>query len=476
MRGTGSVRSDRAVERYFAGDLLAIDHIAVRQHSGPFIEHAWDVLRAVPAGSPITYAELAAKVGRPARGPRRGQRVRLQRRRPLRSVPPHRPDGRRPVRASSGWLPLGAAGEAPAARPRGRNRNSHESLTRFSANSQNSPPCWGREPHGASQRLASSSPTTRRTSASCWTPPCGTSGSTWPRRRTGGRRSSRRRRPARPDRARRDAPRPRRLRGVPAPPGRRRSDVPVMFLTARDATEDKVRGLTLGGDDYVTKPFSLEELVARVHARSLRRRRRRGRRLGAASSPTSRWTRTPTVVWRPASASTCRPPSTSCSASSCSTRAACVSGPDPRSRVGVRLRRRGQRGRDLRELPPQEARPAGRPVDPDGARRRLRRFDRTDMSLRHRLVAALVLIGVTLVVAGVVVAGRFGARSSTKSTASSSAPHPRSVSSSARSNRARRSVCARARTPTIASPSCTSRSRRPRAAGVRADGGFRAAT
>ena len=42
--------------------------------------------------------------------------------------------------------------------------------------------------------------------------------------------------------------------------------VPTLFLTARDATEDKVRGLTLGGDDYVTKPFSLEELVARVRS------------------------------------------------------------------------------------------------------------------------------------------------------------------------------------------------------------------
>ncbi len=42
--------------------------------------------------------------------------------------------------------------------------------------------------------------------------------------------------------------------------------VPIVFLTARDATEDKIRGLTIGGDDYVTKPFSLEELVARVHA------------------------------------------------------------------------------------------------------------------------------------------------------------------------------------------------------------------
>jgi two-component system OmpR family response regulator len=41
---------------------------------------------------------------------------------------------------------------------------------------------------------------------------------------------------------------------------------PVLFLTARDSTEDKVRGLTLGGDDYLVKPFSLEELVARVQA------------------------------------------------------------------------------------------------------------------------------------------------------------------------------------------------------------------
>ncbi|WP_067185960.1 response regulator transcription factor [Microtetraspora niveoalba] len=41
---------------------------------------------------------------------------------------------------------------------------------------------------------------------------------------------------------------------------------PVVFLTARDATEDKIRGLTLGGDDYVTKPFSLEEVIARIRA------------------------------------------------------------------------------------------------------------------------------------------------------------------------------------------------------------------
>lgn len=44
------------------------------------------------------------------------------------------------------------------------------------------------------------------------------------------------------------------------------ADVPVLFLTARDAVEDRVAGLTAGGDDYVTKPFSLEEVVARLRA------------------------------------------------------------------------------------------------------------------------------------------------------------------------------------------------------------------
>jgi two-component system, OmpR family, response regulator len=49
-----------------------------------------------------------------------------------------------------------------------------------------------------------------------------------------------------------------------------RSEVPILFLSARDNTSDKVRGLTTGGDDYVTKPFSLEELIARL--RNLLRR------------------------------------------------------------------------------------------------------------------------------------------------------------------------------------------------------------
>src|ERR1700683_4779143 len=59
--------------------------------------------------------------------------------------------------------------------------------------------------------------------------------------------------------------------------------IPVGFLTAKDATEDKIRGLTLGGDDYVTKPFSLEEGIARIRA-VLRRTR------GGGVEPTPRLT------------------------------------------------------------------------------------------------------------------------------------------------------------------------------------------
>ena len=54
------------------------------------------------------------------------------------------------------------------------------------------------------------------------------------------------------------------------------NDVPVIFLTARDATADTVTGLTVGGDDYITKPFSVEALVARVRAVLRRTARYRG--------------------------------------------------------------------------------------------------------------------------------------------------------------------------------------------------------
>ena len=79
---------------------------------------------------------------------------------------------------------------------------------------------------------------------------------------------------------------------------RLRSDgvgTPILFLTARDELDDKVRGFGVGGDDYVTKPFSLAEIVLRGKAITAASR-------GAASpttmpacrSPTWSWTRTPT--------------------------------------------------------------------------------------------------------------------------------------------------------------------------------------
>ncbi len=61
---------------------------------------------------------------------------------------------------------------------------------------------------------------------------------------------------------------------------------PVLFLTARDATEDKIKGLTLGGDDYVTKPFSLSEILARIQAVL----RRASDPAGGASSTSARLT------------------------------------------------------------------------------------------------------------------------------------------------------------------------------------------
>jgi methylated-DNA-[protein]-cysteine S-methyltransferase len=55
-----------AIARYHDGDLGAVDAMPVRQRSGAFLEHAWDVLRTVPAGAPVSYTEYAAKAGRPA--------------------------------------------------------------------------------------------------------------------------------------------------------------------------------------------------------------------------------------------------------------------------------------------------------------------------------------------------------------------------------------------------------------------------
>ncbi|GAA4560095.1 methylated-DNA--[protein]-cysteine S-methyltransferase [Pseudonocardia xishanensis] len=55
-----------AVRAYYGGELGAPDAVPVRQRSGEFLEHAWEVLRGIPAGAPVTYSEYAAKAGRPA--------------------------------------------------------------------------------------------------------------------------------------------------------------------------------------------------------------------------------------------------------------------------------------------------------------------------------------------------------------------------------------------------------------------------
>ena len=82
--------------------------------------------------------------------------------------------------------------------------------------------------------------------------------------------------------------------------------VPVLFLTARDSVEDRVAGLTAGGDDYVTKPFSLEEVVARLRGLM----RRAGAQQAATSSVLERSVRSTAFTCRGRarrSRSTCAP-------------------------------------------------------------------------------------------------------------------------------------------------------------------------
>jgi methylated-DNA-[protein]-cysteine S-methyltransferase len=70
LRPSGAERADLpvldVVEKFFAGDVTAIDEVVVSQRSGPFLQEAWEILRAVPAGRPDSYASFAARCGRPA--------------------------------------------------------------------------------------------------------------------------------------------------------------------------------------------------------------------------------------------------------------------------------------------------------------------------------------------------------------------------------------------------------------------------
>ncbi|MCW2702814.1 MAG: Methylated-DNA/protein-cysteinemethyltransferase [Blastococcus sp.] len=70
LRPSGAESADLpvldVVEKFFAGEVTAIDEVVVRQRSGPFLQEAWEILRTVPAGRPDSYASFAARCGRPA--------------------------------------------------------------------------------------------------------------------------------------------------------------------------------------------------------------------------------------------------------------------------------------------------------------------------------------------------------------------------------------------------------------------------
>ena len=71
------------------------------------------------------------------------------------------------------------------------------------------------------------------------------------------------------------------------------NDVPILVLTARDAVGDRVEGLDAGADDYLTKPFALQELLARLRALLRRVVPTRTRPTRSSPSPTCRWTSPP---------------------------------------------------------------------------------------------------------------------------------------------------------------------------------------
>ncbi len=171
---------------------------------------------------------------------------------------------------------------------------------------------------------------------------------------------------------------------------------PILFLTAKDAVDDRVAGLTVGGDDYVTKPFSLEELVARLRALI----RRSNLALGSASE--SRLQVGDLVLDEESYEVYARRHDRR--ADRHRVRAAALPDaqpspgaqprPDPRPRLELRLRRPLERRRDLHLLPAQEDRHARPRDDPHRARLRLRAqarqlSDRTPSPVdpRHRRAA-----------------------------------------------------------------------------------------
>ena len=144
----------------------------------------------------------------------------------------------------------------------------------------------------------------------------------------------------------------------------------ILFLTAKDATENKVEALRAGGDDYVTKPFSLAELVARVQA-ILRRTAARlpGDVLRFADLVLDESRHEVFRGETPVAADGDRVQPAALLPAQPAPRALEVA--DPPERVALRLRRQLERRRDLRQLPAQEARRRRAAADQDGAAGRL---------------------------------------------------------------------------------------------------------
>ena len=130
--------------------------------------------------------------------------------------------------------------------------------------------------------------------------------------------------------------------------------VPIVFLTARDAVDDRVKGLTIGGDDYITKPFSLEEVVARIRA-VLRRTRQDEPEDGTIRFHDLELNEDLHEVRRAGKVIDCSPTEF-----------------NPRPRLGLRLPRRGRDRRVLHLLPAPQGRLHRAAADPHQARRRLR--------------------------------------------------------------------------------------------------------
>ena len=137
--------------------------------------------------------------------------------------------------------------------------------------------------------------------------------------------------------------------------------MPVLFLTAKDAVEDRVAGLTAGGDDYVTKPFSLEEVVARLRGLL--------RRAGSADASSSLLLVGDLTLDEDSHEVTAAGDAIELTATEFEllrylmrNPARALQGADPRPRVELRLRRPGQRRRALHLLPAQEDRRRGAPM------------------------------------------------------------------------------------------------------------------